>query len=246
MKTRFRIACVQTSPKVNRRAENLNDMLRAIDMILSDYEDTELIVFPELAVSGYEAYPYFTDLAETEEGVSARTLGQKASQYGIYIAFGLPLIAADGKLYNSQLLLGRDGRVLGRYDKVHLFDQEKAVFSPGDRFPVFETDLGRIGLFICYDAFFPECARILATQGAVLLVNSTNWEAPYRDDMLRVMTSRALENVCYLACANRVGKDKKLSFFGCSRILDPSGNALAECPENEPGYCTAVLSMDTM
>ena len=82
-------------------------------------------------------------------------------------------------LYNSQFFLDDTGVLLGTYRKVHLFDSEKNYFTPGDQFKVFDTKIGRIGLFICYDAFFPE--------GVDLLVNSTNWEKPYDYDIAKQM-----------------------------------------------------------
>lgn len=93
-------------------------------------------------------------------------------------------------LYNSQFFLDDTGVLLGTYRKVHLFDSEKNYFTPGDQFKVFDTKIGRIGrigLFICYDAFFPEAARSLAIQGVDLLVNSTNWEKPYDYDIAKQM-----------------------------------------------------------
>lgn len=71
-------------------------------------------------------------------------------------------------LYNSQFFLDDTGVLLGTYRKVHLFDSEKNYFTPGDQFKVFDTKIGRIGLFICYDAFFPEAARILDPLGMIL------------------------------------------------------------------------------
>ena len=90
-------------------------------------------------------------------------------------------------LYNSQFFLDDTGVLLGTYRKVHLFDSEKKYFTPGDQLKVFDTKIGRIGLFICYDAFFPEAARSLAIQGVDLLVNSTNWEKPYDYDIAKQM-----------------------------------------------------------
>lgn len=90
-------------------------------------------------------------------------------------------------LYNSQFFLDDTGVLLGTYRKVHLFDSEKNYFTPGDQFKVFDTKIGRIGLFICYDAFFPEAARSLAIQGVDLLVNSTNWKKPYDYDIAKQM-----------------------------------------------------------
>lgn len=245
MKKQFRVTCIQTRPVACAYETNISVMEKQIENIMALYPDTELVVFPELAVSGYECGEKFKELGETENGSSAKRLGALAEKYGIHIVFGLPLWGDDSILYNSQLLIGPDGKVIGRYDKVHLFDTEKKWFTPGKSFPVYDTALGKIGLFICYDTFFPECARSLAVKGAEMLVNSTNWEDPYAQDMVRMMTARALENVCYLACCNRVGRDNELSFFGLSRIIDPRGNVIAAAMQDEPDICTAVVYAET-
>lgn len=243
MKNSFRITCIQTKPKACDYEFNISNMEKQIENVMQLHPDTELVVFPELAVTGYECGEAFASLGETEEGPSAKRLGKLAEKFGLHIVFGLPLWGKeDGILYNSQLLIGPDGKVIGRYDKVHLFDTEKRWFTPGKSFPVYETALGKIGLFICYDTFFPECARSLAVKGAEILVNSTNWEDPYAQDMVRMMTARALENICFLACCNRVGRDDVLSFFGLSRIIDPRGNVIAAAAEGEADICTAVVT----
>ena len=96
---------------------------------------------------------------------------------------------------------------------IHLYDTEKDWLTAGTE-KVLDTEIGRIGLFICYDASFPEVSRILAIKGAELLVHSTNWNKPDDYDMDMYVSVRALENTVYIACCNRIGKDKSLDFFG--------------------------------
>lgn len=114
------------------------------------------------------------------------TLLRKAMEFHVHIVYGMAEKEED-ILYNSQFFIDDTGVLLGTYRKVHLFDSEKNYFTPGDQFKVFNTKIGRIGLFICYDAFFPEAARSLAIQGVDLLVNSTNWEKPYDYDIAKQM-----------------------------------------------------------
>ena len=98
-----------------------------------------------------------------------------------------------------------------------------------------------IGLFICYDASFPEVSRILAIKGAELLVHSTNWNKPDDFDMDMYVAVRALENTVYIACCNRIGKDKSLDFFGHTKILDPTGRIISEIKGEVEGYTYASL-----
>ena len=144
--------------------------------------------FPELAVTGYQCGKNFKDLAETAtiNSTSVKKMSALAKEFHVHIVYGMAEKEED-ILYNSQFFIDDTGVLLGTYRKVHLFDSEKNYFTPGDQFKVFNTKIGRIGLFICYDAFFPEAARSLAIQGVDLLVNSTNWEKPYDYDIAKQM-----------------------------------------------------------
>lgn len=241
MKDHFRIACIQTHPFPCEQEKNIRGMERSFENVMAQHPDTKLIVFPELATSGYECEAAFESLAETKEGPSAKRIGGLAKKYGVYVVYGLPLRDEDGLLYNSQLLLGPDGAVVGHYHKVHLFDTEKKWFHHGSEFPVYETELGRIGMLICYDLLFPETSRCLTLNGAELLVHSTAWEDPYLSDLVRLLPARALESVSYIASCNRVGTDNTLTFSGLSRIVDPRGNVIAATAEGEADYCSAEV-----
>lgn len=240
--------CIQTKPKMNDVQYNLTHMTELLIAAVSEHPDTDLVVFPELATSGYQCGDNFKQMAEVLDGnsVSVKQMGKLAKQTNTHIIFGLP--ERDPKnpdiLYNSQVFLDNHGNIIGQYRKVHLFDTEKKVFTPGNEFKVFDSSIGRIGLFICYDAFFPEAARILALQNVDLLVNSTNWESPYSYDMDMVMSARALENTTYLACCNRIGTDTTLSFFGHSRILNPLGQVISDIKGETEGYTYASLDYE--
>ncbi len=242
------VVCIQTYPKMNDVEYNLSRMEELFKNALEKHPDTNLVVFPELATSGYQCGENFRKLAETADGTSTsiQRLGKLAREYKTHVIFGMPERDANNPsvLYNSQIFLDDKGELIGQYHKVHLFDSEKKIFTPGDTFKVFDTAIGKIGLFVCYDAFFPEAARILAIKGANLLVNSTNWESPYSYDMDMVMSARALENTVYLACCNRIGTDTTLSFFGHSRILNPLGQVISGIEGEKEDFVYASLDYD--
>lgn len=242
------VVCIQTYPKMNDVEYNLSRMEELFKNALEKHPDTNLVVFPELATSGYQCGDNFRKLAETADGTSTsiQRLGRLAREYKTHVIFGMPERDAENPsvLYNSQIFLDDKGELIGQYHKVHLFDSEKKIFTPGDTFKVFDTAIGKIGLFVCYDAFFPETARILAIKGANLLVNSTNWESPYLYDMDMVMSARALENTVYLACCNRIGTDNTLSFFGHSRILNPLGQVISGIEGEKEDFVYASLDYD--
>lgn len=240
--------CIQTFPKMNDKDYNLSHMESLFREALNEHPDTDLVVFSELATSGYQCGENFKELAEVidKSGTSIKHMAKLAKETNTFIIFGMPEKDPVNPdiLYNSQVFLNNNGDIIGQYRKIHLFDSEKKIFTPGNEFKVFDTAIGKIGLFICYDAFFPEAARILALKGANLLVNSTNWESPYSYDMDMVMTARALENTVYLACSNRIGSDTTLSFFGHSRILNPLGQVISDVKGEIEGYTYASLDYD--
>ncbi len=147
----------------------------------------------------------------------------------------VPLIEARrGELFNTAVILDRGGAVVGRYDKTHLTREERERWglSPGDKYPVFELDFGRVGVMICYDGCFPEPARILALEGAEIIF-FPSLQRGYPEDALALQVrSRAADNFVYVArssygtprdCAWRPGM-----MVGKSCIAAPDGTLIAD------------------
>lgn len=242
------VVCIQTYPIMNNKETNLTKMAELLEQALAEKPDTQLVVFPELATTGYQCGENFQELAEeiNESSHTVRFFSDLAKKHGVYIIWGMAEKDSKNKkvLYNSQVFLDCKGEIIGTYRKIHLFDTEKNWFTPGKEYKVYNTAIGKIGLFVCYDAFFPEAARIMAVKGADLLVNSTNWEKPYSNDMDLLMSARALENAVYLACCNRIGKDLDVDFFGHTRILDTLGNIISDVKEEKEDFIYASLDYD--
>jgi len=159
-------------------------------------------------------------------------------------AIVLPFIERTGsqRTYNSEALIGKDGKVLGHYRKIHIPDsegyREDLCFEPGDRGYVV-ADIGdlRVGLGICWDQWFPEVARILALRGAHLLVypSAIGSEIAVPDFDSRpswelVMRANAIMNRVFIAATNRVGQEERIKFYGGSFVADPWGNVVARAP----------------
>ena len=141
---------------------------------------------------------------------------------------------AGGKVYNSAAVVGPEGPV-ACYRKAHLYNEEKRYFAPGDTpFPVIDLGAAKIGVMICFDWFFPECARTLALKGAQILCHPSNLVMPYCPDSMPV---RALENRVFTITASRTGKDvrdgRELAFIGQSEIVTPAAEILRRAPEAE-------------
>ncbi|MCO5973392.1 nitrilase family protein [Actinoallomurus soli] len=228
-----RVAVIQFAPQagLENRAANSE---RALALASQAVEDgATLIVLPELATTGYS----FRDRAEAYDHAESVPAGETvrgwesfARRHGVYVVGGLA--ERDGvRLYDTAVLVGPDGYV-GRYRKAHLWNEEKLWFTPGDLgFPVFETRIGRIGLLVCWDIWFPEAPRLLAQQGADIICSVNNWvwtPPPIFDESGRCMASyltmtAAHVNNVFIAAANRVGTDRGARFLGCSLIAGTNG-----------------------
>jgi predicted amidohydrolase len=245
------VATVQMKPKLGETEENLVKMSDLVAKIAGQ-QKVDLIVFPELITSGYECGVRFTDLAQRVPGPTVNLMAQRAQEFGVHIAFGLPTKEkVESILFNSLVFIGPDGELIGEYRKVHLKGEERMAFRAGYRYLVFECQFGMVGLLTGYDMAFPEAARSLALEGAELLVVCANWEKPHRDEWRTYVLARAYENALFVAAANRVGDDVTYSFFGDSTIVGPRGQVYAtlagemDPKTNEPaeGYCVARIDL---
>lgn len=226
------VATVQFQPKLGEPEENLVKMSDFVSKIASQ-QKVDIIVFPELATSGYELGVRFTELAQRVPGPSVNLMAQRAAEYGVHIAFGLATKErVESILFNSAVVIGPDGELLGSYNKVHLRGEERMAFREGYKFPVINTEIADIGIMLGWDLAFPEVARSLALDGAELLLGMTNWETRYMDEYRTYVRSRAYENGLFVAAANRVGEDVILNFGGESMIVGPRGQIHATLGED--------------
>jgi N-carbamoylputrescine amidase len=154
---------------------------------------------------------------------------------------------APGLYHNSALVIDRDGAIAGHYRKMHIPDDplfyEKFYFTPGDLgFHAVDTAVGRIGVLICWDQWFPEAARLMALDGAELLFyptaiayldgESDEENAAMRDSWITVQRGHAIANGVFVCAANRVGREGKLRFWGSSFVSDPQGRLLAQAADD--------------
>lgn len=249
---KINVTCVQMEPVRYDFASNLKKMTRFIEKSMAENPKTQLIIFPELITSGYECGKEFQKLAErVSDGESIKTISKLAKKYNVHIIYGFPERdeAINDVLYNASVFIDNHGKALGTYRKVHLFASEKEFFRAGCSYPLFDTEIGKIGIMICWDTAFPEVARAYALQGAELIAISTNWEKPYledvetknQDDWDLITRARAFDNCLYVAAANRIGFDETLGFFGRSKIIGPTGVPIKELNEEVEGTISAEL-----
>ena len=208
------------------RARDVSANLDRVQAVVGSCDGTDLLVFPELFVSGYEladARAVSIDIDGPEVG----RLREAARDSGTAIVVGAAERVADG-VANSALCISRGGELAGVYRKTHLFGAEAGSYVAGDELVTVELEGRTVGLMICFDVEFPEVARTLALRGADLLVSiSANPEA-FRRDHAVFVPARALENGLPHLYVNRVGRQEDVSFSGSSMMIDPEGTVLAE------------------
>jgi N-carbamoylputrescine amidase len=227
------IACIQMEPivgdKVANVAKSLAHIARAAD------RGAGLIVLPELANTGYVFKDRSEALALSEPvpaGETTRAWAEIAARRNLVLVAGIA--ERDGAtLFNSAVVIGPAG-FIGCFRKVHLWGDEKNVFRGGDRgFPVFDTPVGRIGVAICYDGWFPETYRAASLQGADILCVPTNWvpmpgQPTDRQAMANTLTmAGAHSNDLFIACADRIGVERGQPFEGQSLIVNRHGWPIA-------------------
>ncbi len=238
------VATVQMEPKLGQMEDNLVKMSEFIARIATE-QPVDLIVFPELITTGYEVGPRFPQLAQRVPGPTVNLIAQRASEFGVHIAFGMVSKAeVESILYNTAVLVGSDGDLITQYHKVHLRGEERIAFRPGYRFNSVETGFGVIGMMIGWDLAFPEVARSLALEGAELVIVCANWEQPSVDEWRVYLLARAYENGVFMVAANRVGEEPSYTFFGQSGIVGPDGKVYASIDEPTEGYAVARIDLD--
>jgi predicted amidohydrolase len=243
------IAIAQFHPRLNEPQVNLDRMGEIIDHI-GAAQKVNLIVFPELATTGYECGVKFTELAEQVPGYTIETLGARVARYEAFLAFGMDVKhKLESVVYDAAILLGPDGTLVGQYHKVHLKPEERPIFRGGFRFPVFETNFGLVGMMLGWDLAFPEAARSLALDGAELIVAPANWEAQSIEEWQTYLRARALENSMFVAGVNRIGDEYTYAFGGESAVIAPRGEKVASVGRDDndrpkEAYAIAKIDLD--
>ncbi len=236
MKEKFNIALAQISCRRGDKKANLQKIKEY--MKKAKEQNAELVVFPELSLTGYTVRDEIYELAEKIPGQSTSLIEKLAKEIGIYIIFGMPELSekTEATLYNSAVLIGPEG-FIGKYRKMYLpthsVFEEKRYFRPGYDAGAFETELGKIGLIICYDIFFPEVSRLMRLEGAKLIVCISASPAVRRTYFETLTTARAIENTTFLAYVNLVGVEDGLQFWGGSRLISPNGTLIAKAKYDE-------------
>jgi len=250
---KLKIATVQMTTDDRDKAGIVAKVLRMIDE--AGGQGADLIVLPEVWTGlGYtDAYPYQA-MAEPIPGPTTDKLVELARRHGAMIVGSMYEAAPDGRYFNAAPFIDRDGSILGRYRKTQLFDAENRTDIPpgmieskkvaaGDELPVFDTDAGKIGVFVCSDLRFPEIARVEALKGAQILVCCSAFLSPRLDHWEFFLRARACENQVFVVASGQFGQEPAsgIGFVGRSCVVDPWGVIVAMAPDRE---CVTVTTID--
>jgi len=236
----------QTGPKVGNKERNLRQISE--QAAKARKKNVDLLIFPELHLTGYTMRDEVSHMAEPIPGPSTRKVESLAKEHGVHIIFGMPEESeVKGVIHNTAVFVGPKG-LIGRYRKIHLpthsVFEERRYYRPGQEAPVFKTTLGTIALNICYDLYFPELTRLQALQGAQLVVCISASPGLRRRFFEGFCLSRAMENAVYLTYVNRVGIEEGLQFWGGSRVIAPNGSVLAQCKYDVEEFQICKVDLD--
>jgi predicted amidohydrolase len=239
MKEVFKVALAQISCKQANKTENLMKIKKFVAR--AKRQGSELVIFPELSLTGYVVRDEVYELAEKIPGPSTKIMEDVAKKNDIHVIFGMPEVSdkTEATLHNSAVFIGPQG-FIGKYHKMYLpthsIFEEKRYFRPGYQTAVFDTELGKLGLIICYDIFFPEVTRLTRLKGAELIV-CISASPGVRRSFFEVLTvARAIENTAFLAFVNLAGIQDGLQFWGGSRLVGPSGRVLVQANYDEDDF----------
>ena len=221
--TPFSIAGIQMH--IAARGSNVAAMRDRIDIAMAHFGWVDMIMFSELAAFGPLIPNHPQSLSET-----LKTFQEAARKHAIWLIPGSMFEHRDGKVFNTSVVINPDGEIVGRYDKMFPFTPYETDVASGDQFLVFDVpDVGRFGLSICYDMWFPETTRTLTSMGAEVLLHPVLTGTTDRDVELAMARATAAQFQCYVVDINGMGAGG----LGRSCFVGPGGNMLYEARGNE-------------
>ena len=222
-----KIALVQMQPRLGDKTHNLGIVERAIKST-----DAEVLAFAEMFLTGYTLRDRYQDMAEDLDGPSVKRLVELAKEHERWLIVGMPERDPEhtGLLYNSALVVGPDNEP-ETYRKMVLANfgpfEEDIYFARGNKMPIFKTPVGRMGVEICFDLFFPEISKVYALEGADIILCISASPSVTREYFEKILLARAIENTTFVAYANLIGTEQNMTFWGGNQLIGPRGNIKA-------------------
>ncbi|MFY0671863.1 MAG: carbon-nitrogen hydrolase family protein [Bacteroidia bacterium] len=231
----FSIAGVQM--QVSAAHSNVEMMKFKLDVLMSIYPWVQMVVFSELSVRGP-----LTQFAQEFPNKDLLEFEKMAAKYGIWLLPGSMFEKEHGKIYNTSVVINPQGHVVGKYRKMFPFFPYEEGVTAGDSFFTFDVpEVGKFGVSICYDAWFPETSRTLATMGAEVILHPTLTGTMDRDIELSIARSTAAINQCYFFDVNGLGAGGN----GKSIVCGPDGRILYQAGQIEE-FFPVELDLDNV
>ncbi len=241
MRKTFRISICQNKVTDNKQ-KNIDKAIKLLEESKSGGAD--MAILPEMFNCPYENSRFGEFSEEVGSGETLKAISDAAKSNSIYVIAGSIPERLDGRLYNSSFVFDRNGIIIGNHKKMHLFDidvegkirfMESDTLTPGSKITVVDTEFCKVGLAICYDIRFPELHRLMALQGAKLIVipgafnmvtGPAHWEI--------LMRARALDNQVYFAAASPA-RDEAANYiaYGNSMVVEPWGDVISRAGTDE-------------
>lgn len=226
----MRVQIHQLDAAVATKAQRLDQ----VDALVRRQEPADLILLPELWPTGFFRFDGYAADAEPIDGQVVTRMAALARSRQAHLFMG-SFVERDGEeLFNTSVLLGPDGRVLGAYRKIHLFgyqSRERQLLSAGREPVVVDTALGRVGLSTCYDLRFPELYRHMMERGATVFLVASAWPAARCAAWRLFNQARAHENLAWLIACNVAGESDRTPMAGHSMAVSPMGDIVCEADD---------------
>ena len=234
----MKIALVQYNPKWEDKESNKKKIIQ----LLNDLKEVELIVFPEMSLTGFTMKS--EEMAEGIQGDSFRFFSVLAKAKSCHVMSGI-IERRNTRIYNTLIHIKPDGSLPKLYRKIHPFSysDEDKYYNAGVKPAISKIRKWKIGLSICYDLRFPELYRKYGKKKCQLMVNIANWPDTRIENWKVLLKARAIENQCYMVGVNRVGNDPKFKYIGYSSVFDPIGTEIVSI-ENEEKIIIADLNKE--
>ncbi|MBW2607890.1 MAG: carbon-nitrogen hydrolase family protein [Deltaproteobacteria bacterium] len=253
---KYNVAAVQIET-ASSKEETVEKALKQIE--LASQVDVKLVCFHEYfntecpeSENGAEE---LREMAETVPGPTITALADKAKERDMYIVGGSILEVENDKFYNTSVLIDNNGQIVGKYRKTHpenataKYEMDGGI-NPGENFPIFDTDLGKIGIMIDVDGSVPGVVEVLAMKGVEVICWPINWSTRWANTIEYLPSAWGMVGRCHVIAANRVGRRSKeshlshLSYHGSSRVTDPEGNVLAKASNFFEGMAFTQIDTD--
>lgn len=237
----FYIAAVQITPILGDVQANLK---RGIRLMKGVSEEADLIVFPELWTTGYYlSKETFQQLAETRDGPTIETLREEALNANSVIISSFAEKDEEGRLFIAAAVIDQRGELVGMVRKSLLWGRESEIFEKGEiRYPVMQTKFAKIGVLICYEMEFPEPSRLLALEGAELVICPSVWSVSASRRWDIQLPARALDNTIFIMGVNTVGNNS----CGKSKLVGPMGDILAEASDSREEVLLRAVDINSL